>query len=128
MSVLILRADAPLSRRERVWVPAGSRLATVPRMTGMEILAAATSIWAVAMAVSPSLQIRQMLRTRSSEDVSVGYFLVLVVGFLLWVAYGWATRDPVLYVPNTIAVIVGTATIVIALRFRRSEASTEDQP
>lgn len=85
----------------------------------MELLAGATSTWAIAMALSPSLQIRTMLRTQSSDDVSIGYFGVLVVGFLLWIAYGIAKRDPVLFVPNTVAAVVGVTTIVVALRFRR---------
>lgn len=88
-------------------------------MTGTEVLALVTSIWAVAMALSPGLQIRTMLQTRSSEDVSVGYFAVLVVGFALWVAYGISKGDPVLFVPNAIAVLVGSATIVLALYLRR---------
>lgn len=89
-------------------------------MTNMEMLAGATSIWAVAMAISPGLQIRTMLQTKSSDDVSIGYFVVLVVGFLLWVSYGFSKEDPVLFVPNSIAAVVGVVTIVVALRFRRS--------
>lgn len=87
-------------------------------MEPKEILASVTAVWAIAMAVSPALQIRQMLTTRSSADVSIGYFAVLVVGFLLWCAYGLSKGDPVLFVPNALAAVVGGATIIIALRFR----------
>ena len=87
-------------------------------MSGMDLLAAVTSIWAIAMALSPGLQIRKMLSTRSSEDVSVGYFLVLIVGFMLWCAYGFAKGDPILVVPNAVAAIIGTATVAVALKFR----------
>lgn len=91
-------------------------------MTNTELLAGTTLVWAVAMAVSPGLQIRTMLRTKSSNDVSIGYFVVLVIGFLLWVAYGLTKDDPVLFVPNSIAAIVGAATIIVALRYRRTES------
>jgi uncharacterized protein with PQ loop repeat len=70
------------------------------------------------MAVAPLLQIRRILRRRSSHDVSLGYLLVLLVGFVLWVAYGVSLRNPALIVPNTIAFCVGATTIAIALRFR----------
>ena len=40
--------------------------------------------WAVAMALSPLLQIREILRRRSSQGISIGYFAVLLVGFGLW--------------------------------------------
>jgi uncharacterized protein with PQ loop repeat len=85
------------------------------------MLEAVVSTWAVAMAVSPGLQIRQMLRTGESEDVSVGYFGVLVVGFILWVVYGFSINDMVLAIPKAIATVFGATTIIIALRLRRRD-------
>jgi uncharacterized protein with PQ loop repeat len=85
------------------------------------ILAVAAAVWGVAMGLSPALQIRQMLRTRSSRDVSVPYFLVLDVGFLLWFAYGIASSNLTVALPNIVAFTVGTFTIVTALRLRRPE-------
>jgi uncharacterized protein with PQ loop repeat len=82
-------------------------------------LAVAAASWAVLMGISPILQIRRMLRERSSRDVSVGYFTILLIGFLLWIAYGAAARNPALVVPNSVALIVGSAVIVVALRLRR---------
>lgn len=71
------------------------------------------------MGISPLLQIRQMLRLRSSRDVSLGYFAVLLVGFGLWISYGIAARNPALIVPNTVALLIGITTIAIALRLRK---------
>lgn len=85
----------------------------------MQALAVVTSVWGVAMAVSPVLQIRQMLRTGESEDVSLGYFAVLVVGFLLWFTYGLSKDDLIIAVPNAIATVFGVATMVVAVRLRR---------
>jgi uncharacterized protein with PQ loop repeat len=82
-------------------------------------LAAAASSWAVLMGISPVLQIRRMLQARSSAEVSVGYFMVLFVGFLLWIAYGVAAGLPALVIPNTVALIVDAAVITVALRLRR---------
>lgn len=96
-------------------------------MTGQDVLEGVVSTWAIAMAVSPGLQIRQMLRTGESDDVSVGYFAVLVIGFMLWVVYGLSIDDMVLVVPNSVATIFGVATIVIALRLRRSRALPESR-
>jgi len=97
-------------------------------MEPSEILAAVTSVWAVAMAVSPGLQIRSMLRTGSSEDVSLAYFGVLTVGFMLWVAYGIVNDDYVVAGPNAIATLFGIATIVIALRLRRRDGAEAGMP
>ncbi|HEV2375295.1 MAG TPA: SemiSWEET family transporter [Streptosporangiaceae bacterium] len=82
-------------------------------------LAVSASSWAVLMGIAPVLQIRRMLRERSSRDVSVGYFTILLIGFVLWIAYGAAARIPALVVPNIIALLVGTAVVIVALRLRR---------
>jgi len=90
------------------------------------VLAAAASGWAVLMGLAPLLQIRRMMRERSSEQVSLGYFSILLVGFALWIGYGAAARIMALVVPNTVSLLVGTATVVVALRFRRPGASRRD--
>ncbi|MGH2734367.1 MAG: SemiSWEET family sugar transporter [Actinomycetota bacterium] len=81
-------------------------------------LGVAAASWGVLMALSPVLQIRRILQRGSSEDVSIGYFIVLLVGFSLWIAYGVARSDAVLILPNTIAVLVTVTTVGIALRYR----------
>jgi len=81
-------------------------------------LAVAAATWAVAMALGPILQIRAIVRRRSSRGVSVGYFGILLVGFVLWIAYGAASDNLALVVPNTVAFLVGLATVAVVLRYR----------
>jgi len=81
-------------------------------------LAVAAAGWGVAMAVSPVLQIRRIRSLRSSRDVSLAAYAVLIVGFVLWIAYGVALGNPALIVPNAVALAVATATVAIALRYR----------
>jgi uncharacterized protein with PQ loop repeat len=75
--------------------------------------------YGVLMAVSPVLQVRRMLETRSSTDVSIAYLGVLEVGFALWIGYGAALGNWALIIPNCVAFSVGLATILVALRLRR---------
>ena len=70
------------------------------------------------MALAPLLQIREIRRHRSSRSVSVAYQEVLLVGFVLWLAYGIAAANVALIVPNTVAAVVSAATILVALRYR----------
>jgi MtN3 and saliva related transmembrane protein len=86
------------------------------------ILATAASAWAVLMGLAPLLQIRRMLSARSSGQVSVGYFVILLIGFLLWIAYGASARIAALVIPNIVSVLVGAAVIIVALRLRRLPA------
>lgn len=83
-----------------------------------DVLAAVAASWGVLMAISPILQVRRMLDRRSSADISISYLSVLQVGFMLWIAYGIALRNAAIIVPNTVAFLVGVATILIAVRYR----------
>jgi len=83
------------------------------------MLAVAAATWGLVMALAPLLQIRRMTRQRSSRDVSIGYWSVLLGGFALWVAYGVAVANLALIVPNAVALCVGCLTIGVALRCRR---------
>ena len=88
------------------------------------MLGFAAAFWGIVMAISPALQIRKMLKHRSSREVSVGYFCVLLVGFVLWIAYGLSIENWYLVVPNAVAFTVCTTTIAVALRFRvRAQAA-----
>jgi MtN3 and saliva related transmembrane protein len=86
------------------------------------VLAVAASSWGVLMGVAPLLQIRRMLRERSSRDVSLGYFMILLAGFLLWISYGVAAGNLVLVIPNSVALLVGVALVMVVLRLRRRSA------
>ncbi len=83
-------------------------------------LAVIAATWAIAMALGPVLQIRKMIQHQNSHIISVGYFLVLFVGFLLWFAYGIAAENFALIIPNAVAAVVIVATIHVALRYRRT--------
>ena len=91
-------------------------------VTGLAVAAAA---WGVLMGLSPVLQIRRMLRQRSSRDVSVWYFTILLVGFVLWIGYGIASHNLALIVPNTVALLVGVSTVAIALRLRKPSMESD---
>jgi uncharacterized protein with PQ loop repeat len=82
------------------------------------VLGVLAGSWAVVMAVSPVLQIRRIVRMRSSKEVSIPYFGILVLGFLLWLAYGVAIANLALIIPNAVAAVIGLATIAVARRYR----------
>src|SRR5260370_37621754 len=85
----------------------------------VSLLAACASAWGVLLGVAPVLQIRRMLRQRSSREVSLGYFAILLAGFVLWLSYGIAASNMWLVVPNSIALLVGLTLIGRALRLHR---------
>ncbi|MBB2946753.1 uncharacterized protein with PQ loop repeat [Actinoplanes lutulentus] len=90
------------------------------------ILGIAAGLWGVVMAIAPVLQIRRMIVRRSSADLSLGYFAVLLPGFALWFAYGWTRQDWPLVIPNVIAFTVSIITVIIGLWLRRKDGAVTD--
>lgn len=86
-----------------------------------DALGAMAASWGVLMALSPMLQVRRMLERRSSADVSISYLAVLQVGFTLWIAYGIALGNVAIIVPNTVAFVIGVATVIVAFRYRHPD-------
>jgi len=86
-----------------------------------DALAVVAASWM--MALSPILQLRRILERRSSADISIAYLAVLQVGFTLWIAYGIALGNVAITVPNSVAFLVGAATLAISLRFRNAVAN-----
>jgi MtN3 and saliva related transmembrane protein len=124
MAVVVL---APLTRQLASTIPT-ARAPHRRNAMAQTVLAAAASSWAVLMGIAPLLQIRRMLRQRSSREVSLGYFTILLIGFLLWICYGLAAGIEALVIPNTVALLVGAAVIIVALRLRRQAARDLSQP
>ena len=92
------------------------------------VLAVAASSWAILMGIAPVLQIRRMLCQRSSRDVSVGYFTILLVGFVLWIVYGAAAGIIALVIPNTVALLTGATVVIVALLLRRPPSRRTSAP
>lgn len=88
------------------------------------IVSTLAASWGMLMALAPALQIRRMLQLKSSRDVSIGYFAIMLPGSVLWLAHGWIQHDIYVMLPNLLAILVIAATIIVALRLRRSEGAS----
>jgi MtN3 and saliva related transmembrane protein len=86
-------------------------------------LGVAATMFGIAMGLSPLLQLRAVVRRRSSDDVSVGYLCVLLVGFVLWLAYGVALGNPALIISNVVALTAYGVTTLVVLRYRTPAVS-----
>ena len=85
------------------------------------VLAIVASSFGVVMGLAPSLQIRRMLRERSSRDVSIGYFAIIALGSVLWGSYGVSIPNLAIVIPNFVGFLAAMATILVAHRLRRHE-------
>jgi uncharacterized protein with PQ loop repeat len=80
-------------------------------------LGVAAAAFGVAMGLSPLLQVRHMVARGSSADVSLPFLLVLL-GFVLWLAYGLALGNTALIVSNAVAITSYAVTTAAVLRLR----------
>ena len=81
-------------------------------------LGIAATACGVVMGLSPLLQIRTVVARRSSDDISVGFLVVLCFGFVAWLAYGIALANAALVISNVVALTAYGATTVVVLRYR----------
>ena len=62
-------------------------------------------------------QVLKTWRTRSTKDISLGTFLVLVTGIVLWLVYGLIQRDLPLVVANAATLVMVATILVFKLRY-----------
>jgi MtN3 and saliva related transmembrane protein len=81
---------------------------------------------ATAFAVSSTVpQIRKALRTKKSDDVSIRFIIVLIIGLSFWVIYGIGKNDIVLIIGNSIAVALNTFMLFLKIKYSKSPLSEE---
>ena len=81
---------------------------------------------ATGFAVSSTVpQIRKALRTKKSDDVSIRFIIVLIIGLSLWVVYGIGKNDIVLIIGNSIAVALNTFMLFLKIKYSRNPLNEE---
>jgi len=56
-------------------------------------------------------------RTRSTADISLGMFLVLVFGIVLWLLYGVLSGDAPLIACNAVTLVLASAILFMKLKY-----------
>jgi MtN3 and saliva related transmembrane protein len=62
-------------------------------------------------------QFVKVWRTRSTEDISLGMLLVMVLGLVLWLLYGLLSGDAPLVAANTITIVLAGGILLMKLRY-----------
>ena len=63
----------------------------------------------------------RVIRTRDTEAISTGMYVVTVVGFGLWLSYGILRADWTLAIPNAICLLLSAFILVMKLLPRREK-------
>ena len=62
-------------------------------------------------------QVIKVWRTRSTGDISLGMFLVLILGLALWLVYGLLSGDAPLVAANAVTMLLAGGILVMKLRY-----------
>ena len=64
-------------------------------------------------------QIKKALRTKDTDDVSIRFLVVLIVGLFLWALYGVGRADIVIIIGNSIGVALNIWMLVLKIKYSR---------
>ena len=62
-------------------------------------------------------QFVKVWRTRSTEDISLGMFLVMVLGLALWLLYGLLSGDAPLIASNAVTLVLAGGILFMKLKY-----------
>jgi MtN3 and saliva related transmembrane protein len=62
-------------------------------------------------------QFTKVWKTRSTEDISLGMFLLLVFGVFLWLVYGLLSGDAPLIASNAITMVLAGGILFMKLKY-----------
>jgi len=62
-------------------------------------------------------QFVKVWRTRSTDDISLGMFLVMVLGLALWLLYGLLSGDGPLIASNAVTLVLAGAILFMKLKY-----------
>ena len=62
-------------------------------------------------------QVMKAWKSRSTADISLGMFLILCLGIVLWLVYGSIRGDVPLIVANVVTLVLAGLILLMKLRF-----------
>lgn len=90
-----------------------------------QLLTILVTIYGIGGALSSLLQVRRMLQTGSSKDVSIPYFIISSGGYLIWLAYGIVAQDVALIIVDAIGICVSSITLTTIVTLRHKAPSQQ---
>ena len=92
----------------------------------VDILLTLIGLMATAFTVaSTTPQIKKALKTKDTEDVSIRFLVVLIVGLFLWAIYGIGRTDIIIVIGNSIGVSLNIWMLVLKIKYSREPLEEE---
>jgi len=92
----------------------------------VDILITFVGLLATAFTVASTLpQIKKALKTKDTDDVSIRFLMVLIMGLSLWVVYGIGRGDIVIVIGNSIGASLNVWMLTLKLKYSREPLEEE---
>lgn len=63
-------------------------------------------------------QVVKVIKTKQTQDLSLGMYLVLTLGVILWLIYGLLMNDLPVIVANVVTLIFATTILVMKMKYK----------
>lgn len=84
------------------------------------VLLTAIGLFATAFSVASTLpQIKKALKTKNTDDVSIRFLVVLIIGLTLWAVYGVGKSDIVIILGNLVGVSLNIFMLLLKIKYSR---------
>jgi MtN3 and saliva related transmembrane protein len=68
-------------------------------------------------------QLIKIIKEKKAEGVSLGMFIVLLIGVGGWIWYGIEKKDIPIMVTNSFSFIINTLILIFSLKYKKKEAN-----
>lgn len=66
-------------------------------------------------------QLKKAIKTKKTADVSIGMFIVLLIGFVLWIIYGVQQSDVPIVLTNGLSLALNSLMIILILKYGKGK-------
>ena len=63
-------------------------------------------------------QVVQVYRTRVTQGISLGMYIIFSIGVFLWLVYGFLIESPSLIIANSIMFLLALSVLIMKIRWR----------
>ena len=84
----------------------------------IETIGLIASIVSILMFISPIDQIRDIIKYKTSYEVSPVLYGLMIINCISWVIYGFGINNKFIIVPNSIGFFLGIATLIVIYKYR----------
>ncbi len=74
------------------------------------------------MSMGGFLQIYKMWRRKSSDDISIAFWIVMIHGLIWWFYYGITINSISLIVTNSICIILDSTVLIMIIKYRGNKS------